>query len=439
MNPRFDEAWAEARTLAAEWASTNDCRVTVVRDILGRAALVVDDRHGVPDAQIEQLSTRLQGAAGRFAAPTPVLRASALFEPDSILQAGRQEPAGSGEGDSRLRVADHGIVGGEWDTAATEPPQNRVTLYGFKGGVGRSTATFLLAQHLAGKGYCVLVVDLDLESPGVGPLFDHEDEAPEFGLIDHIVEAAVGNEDDLDLVAQGRTGALSGNGEVWVCPAGGRPRPGYDYLAKLNRVYTDLPGNEPTDAPVTFAARLEQAITAAENAVAYRSRRPDVVLLDSRAGIHDIAAVAITRLSGQSLLFAVDNAQTWAGYRALFSRWQADPAQAVKMRDRLRMVAPFIPAREGEYLEYLRKFRDHSQECFADTLYDEVGVGEEAEAFHFTVDQEDAPHSPLPIRFVTDLVGRDLSADHDWFHDDFVQAAYRAFLEGAEQLIVRPS
>jgi hypothetical protein len=40
-----------------------------------------------------------------------------------------------------------------------------------------------------------------------------------------------------------------------------------------------------------------------------------VVLLDSRAGIHDIAAIVITQLADLSLLFALDSSQTWNGYQ----------------------------------------------------------------------------------------------------------------------------
>ncbi|HEY1693162.1 MAG TPA: AAA family ATPase [Polyangiaceae bacterium] len=42
----------------------------------------------------------------------------------------------------------------------------RVTFFGIKGGVGRSTAPVALAKRLAEKGRRVLVVDLDMESPG---------------------------------------------------------------------------------------------------------------------------------------------------------------------------------------------------------------------------------------------------------------------------------
>src|ERR1039458_6701404 len=45
-----------------------------------------------------------------------------------------------------------------------------VTFYSFKGGVGRSMALINTAGILAGRGFRVLVMDLDLEAPGLSYL-----------------------------------------------------------------------------------------------------------------------------------------------------------------------------------------------------------------------------------------------------------------------------
>ena len=69
---------------------------------------------------------------------------------------------------------------------------------------------------------------------------------------------------------------------------------------------------------------------------------PDIVVLDSRAGVHDLAANAVTRLSTHALLFGVDSAQTWAGYRLLFNRW-FQAGQAETIRSKIKMVAALLP------------------------------------------------------------------------------------------------
>lgn len=345
---RFAEARPRALALAHEMAAAG-VDVLAVRDVLGRFTLVLDDRAQPLPSSLEEVEAvyglRLGQELGRYAADRPLMRASGLFSADGLLGSERavkdpSRPAG------RVRILDNTVVGEDWAQVSTPAPEadgsrtHRTALYGFKGGVGRSTATAVLARHLADQGHIVLVVDLDLESPGVGPLVAEGADLPTHGIIDQLVESAVGNAEGLDHVI--RTGYMprGGRGELWVAPARGRGTPGvsYAYVDKLNRAYADVPGAD-------FAQRLHQAVRACEEAVARdgeSGRRPDVVLLDSRAGIHDIAAVAISRLCDLALLFGTDNAQTWEGYGDLFAAWLSS-GQAPAIREKLRMVASMVP------------------------------------------------------------------------------------------------
>jgi hypothetical protein len=263
---------------------------------------------------------------------------------------------------------------------------------------------------------------------------------PEHGILDHLVEYGVGNDSGLDMVAQSHAvGDLTGNGEVWFAAASGRPRANSSFLDKLSRAYIDLPANEALNRkPISFGARLEAAVAACEAQVEQRSRRPDVVLLDSRSGIHDIAAVAITQLSGLSLLFATDNPQTWEGYGELFARWQTRltaPSRSV-LRDRIQMVAALIPQNDRE--GYLRNFADNAQACFARTLYDDE-LDIEDEGFNFAPQDESAPHYPLPIHHSVDLIGVVPGVDAKWRSGGAVNFAYADFLSQASELILEPS
>lgn len=433
MTIRFDDAWQGARQVAEEVARGGR-DVVLVRDLTGRISLILDDRaSALPSEDQASIERRLSAVAGPFAAAMPTLLASGLFAPEVFLDSsdlGLVEDRRIGRG--RLRTADRGAVGGDW-TTTPKASDKRVTLYGFKGGVGRSTATFLLARHLASEGRCVLVVDLDLESPGVGALLQHEANLPEFGLVDYLVEAAVGNEAGVDLVVRSQIIEPVGNGEVWVAPASGRPRRGYDYIAKLNRVYVDLPAGAEGDHGLRFADRIHAAVEACEAEVARRSRTPEVVLLDSRAGVHDLAAVAITRLSGYSLLFAMDNPQTWTGYRALFRQWGRIPELARTMRDRIQMVASFVPPGGGEG-EYLSGFRDRAQACLAETLYDDA-ASDDPDAYNPAPADDSAPHAPLPIVYTGELVGLDHVRSPNWYSSTLVNAAYERFVRGAAEFV----
>jgi hypothetical protein len=442
MTSRFDNAWAAARALASTAAKETHLDIVLVRDVIGRVSLVMDDspQDGPSAEYVRALTDRLTEATKPFIAPAGVMLMSTMFDPAQVFQARdlvRLQDRTSEHG--RVSVLERGVVGAEWlHPRLNDKPTggHRVTLYGFKGGVGRSSATFMLAQHLASHGKCVLVVDLDLESPGVSSLLQEDDDLPDYGIVDYIAESAVDNAVGLDLVTKSQTVRVGGNGEVWVAPAGGRPRDGYDYLAKLNRAYLDLPASITRAAPQTLASRLESAVGECERRVWELSRQPEITLLDSRAGIHDIAAIAITQLAQDTLLFATDSPATWNGYRELFQQWGRVPARARAIRDRLRMVAAMVPRDRRD--AYLEEFRDHAQSCFAATLYDDVLSGNELDAtaseFNFAPDDEDAPHNPLPIYFAPDLVAIDTAARRNWHEID--PGAYTAFLEGATVLIV---
>lgn len=450
MTIRFDDAWAGALQVAADAATNTHRDVILVRDLLGRVSLVIDDRAGADTAEnavvaglADDLAARLATAAGPFTGPTPVTLASGLFSPDPILHSPdiitiAEATAGRG----RVGVLERGVVGAEW--LRTRPGDegsaiHRVALYGFKGGVGRSTATFLLAAELAARDRVVLVVDLDLESPGIGALLQADDELPDYGFVDYLAESAVGNESGLELVAQSGLAPVSGNGEIWVAAPSGRPREGYHYLAKLNRAYLDLPGGDRQSRGRGLAGRIEAAIGYCENEVAAKTgRRPDVVLLDSRAGVHDIAAIVITQLADLSLLFALDSSQTWNGYRLLFQQWSQVPEQAREIRNRLQMVASMVPRADRE--AYLERFRDHAQSCFAETLYDDVQPAEASagpaddDQYNPAPDDELAPHYPWPILHVPEYVGLDLAARSGWH--DIDRSAYEVFLDNAASMIL---
>src|ERR1039458_3724505 len=90
-----------------------------------------------------------------------------------------------------------------------KPKASFVTFYSFKGGVGRSMALINTAGILAGRGFRVLVIDLDLEAPGLSylnpdaPDVSPTDQKPEkrslqLGFVDLLSDAKErGQEGDL--------------------------------------------------------------------------------------------------------------------------------------------------------------------------------------------------------------------------------------------------
>lgn len=319
--------------------------------------------------------------------------------------------------------------------SGAEPP--RVAFFSLKGGVGRSTALIFLARALARAGARVLVFDLDLESPGLGPLLLPQARTPTYGIVDYLVEEAVG-QDDSDLLAnmvEASPLVTEGAGQIRVVPAGGARG---QYLAKLGRAYQPA-------ASASGARELAERVDVMIARLATQERA-DVVLLDSRAGLHDIAAFVVTRLRAQSLLFGVATEQTWQDYRLLFDDWRNHP-ELETFRDNLQMVAALVPETERE--AYMQRYLEASYGLFANTLYEQDEQGEprdprepeepggDLDAFNFNLRDETAPHYPLVLYWSRALQEFDPVKRPGAVTDDQIMAAAGAFCRGLGELLDR--
>ncbi len=137
-----------------------------------------------------------------------------------------------------------------------------------------------------------------------------------------------------------------------------------------------------------WAERLQRFVERME-----QQHTPDVVILDSRAGLHDIAAVLATRMEAITLLFAIDTPQTWKGYELLFKHWRNHPHLTI-FRTNLQIIAGMVPDTGRD--AYLEGFKEHSWDVFRDNLYDATGP-DDLDTFSFDLDDESAPHAPVPI------------------------------------------
>ena len=360
-------------------------RVYLVRDLMGKIRLLVSDANEANEANratLAGLAGRLHKTLGRRSYETKDV---VLFMDSSLLEDLHTAAEEIDPEIPSLYWVDRLVTGGDWWTVADAQPERsttRCTLFSVKGGVGRSTTSVVLAWHLAQKGERVLVVDLDLESPGISSAVLDDRIRPRFGVTDWFVEDLVGHG---PIVAHDMTAAPSWardlDGDVRIASAHGR-EPG-EYLAKLGRVYLD------TDLPWT--ARLNRMLSQLEETYS-----PSIVLLESRSGLHDIAAATVTDLDAQVLLFAVDSESHWTDYRILFRHWQRH-GLAHKIRERLSIVSGLTPDVDTE--PYLQRFRERAWDLFRH-LYDDVAPSESSgDEFSFDLREEDAPHDPIPIHW----------------------------------------
>jgi tetratricopeptide (TPR) repeat protein len=215
-----------------------------------------------------------------------------------------------------------------------DPPQI-FAFYSFKGGVGRSMAVLNLAFALAGKGRHVLVLDMDLEAPGVSGFLHREKEITGFARRDMV-----------DLVSQAFSAPLPLDplslppGTEYVVPISSEklqrtPHPfselgrldiipvdeGRDYYERLTSLgvgsydqdelvragsvlRTWLKGLRfPIDVPDYYGPNCE------------RTSAYDYILVDSRTGITETGGLCIGPLSDQLVVLTALNDQNVEGTR----------------------------------------------------------------------------------------------------------------------------
>lgn len=377
----------------------------VNRDLNGRVRLIVPESLET-DQSLRQSATDL---AERLVAD---LAPHVHLVPDMFLFEANREQACQGAASYRLDefdtvwVVDRLATEANWTQIAPESQSvPRVVFFSIKGGVGRSTALAATAWRLAQSGKRVLVLDLDLESPGLSAALLPDDRQPMYGITDWLVEDLVNNAEAVfeDMVANS---SLSHDGEIYVVPAHGS-NPG-EYISKLGRVW--MPKLVVGGTRESWSVRLSRLLVALE-----KRCEPDVVLIDSRSGIDEIASACITDIGASLiLLFAVEGSQTWNGYQMLFEHWRRARVTE-KIRDRLRVVGALVP--ELDRVGYLDDLREHAYQIFSETLYDELAapnpdavgqpaggnepwrVGELVEGWNFDEADEGAPHYPWAVNW----------------------------------------
>ena len=393
-------------------------KIVVLRDLYGRLHLATENT--LSGGTDETILNGIRPIAGAFLTNS-VLSLAGMMAPQAVFESQDLLPVGDD-----IWLLERGVLGAEWGRPilANEPPSPpRATLYGIKGGVGRSTALCVWARHLAERGETVLVVDLDLEAPGVSSMLLPLDAKPDFGVVDWFVEDAVGNADD-DLVRQMTSPshlAEGTAGKIVVAPCVGST--GSDYIAKLARAYIDVKKDGKLN---TVAERVGSMIDHLERLV-----EPTIVLVDSRSGIHDLAGIATTRLGATTFLFAAGSRQTWDAYRLLLRSWARHKQVALTLREQLQVVAAQVPETGRD--TYLAEFRQQAYDLFSETVYEEAAPDND-EAFNFDIAAEEAPHFPLPVYWSRIMQGWDPTRDD--VPRQQVEALYGDFLKRATDLVL---
>ena len=392
----------------------------LVCDLFGKVRMCVPQAAEADAACREALRTLATDLHEKLGAHGYSPEDAVLFVDEAALNA-LEETRLEITGVSQIYWVDRLVTGRSWwtvDEAVSDQGPRRFTLFSVKGGVGRSTTAAVLAWHLAREAERVLVVDLDLESPGLSSAVLEPERQPDFGIVDWFVEDLVEQGDSVaERVLAAPTWSQDLDGDVRVAPAHGKEFG--DYLGKLGRVYVEA------DQP--WPERLKRCLGRLE-----AQFEPTVVLIESRSGLHDIAAATVTDLDADVLLFATDSESNWTGYDILFQHWRSH-VLAKNIRERLSIVSALTP--EIGTPEYLEIFRHRAWDLFRDQLYDELDPSSSTgDEFSFDLNDEYAPHDPMVINWT-----RGLSAGVSLRNLDntAVAQAYSGFLKRFDQFIER--
>ena len=388
-------------------------RIYIIRDLYGKVRIAVADTAEAKDDSRRSLKEDADILHQRLGAHSyPPEEALLFLEADLIEELHRD----AREIGNKVYWVDRLLTGRDWWTVNSgDPSTTTYTLHSVKGGVGRSTSAAILSWHLARRGENVLVVDLDLESPGISSAMLDRSSQPELGVVDWFVE---------DLVGQGghvveRMVATPSwhsdlRGDVCVVPAHGA-EPG-EYLAKLGRVYMNT--NE------RWTMRLQRMLDALRKVV-----EPTIVLLESRSGLHDIAAATVTDLNAHVMLFATDAESHWEDYGILFEHWRKEEL-AGEIRHRLSIVSGLTPDIETE--AYIARFREKSWILFQDHLYDAIDSPDAPAGFAYDLLDHHAPHDPFVVNWTRGLAaGTSLRT----IEGSSVEQAYSSFLRRFDELL----
>ncbi|GGJ11785.1 hypothetical protein GCM10010885_21380 [Alicyclobacillus cellulosilyticus] len=336
---RFDTALDRARAALAAWdgLAAWTAAVTLIRDVQGRITVFLEPRRAVAEDEpfLEGLQRRLAADLGPYfsgdvwiANPAD----AALASMEAIIRAERVPAPWDGRADGGMawyvlerRIAKeywHGPGAAEaWPWSSAEVRAGRrpaiVTFYSYKGGMGRTATLAAAALVLAQRGCRVAMVDLDLEAPGLSSLFVPDD-AVASGVIDYLMEKPLRPDwqagSGVVTIADPRL-AL-GDAPLWLVPAG---RVNEHYLEKLARI----------DFQHQVSDRLPRLMKQFFTELADAYAPLDFILLDARAGFHDLGGLALTRLAHAVVLLANLSRPTWAGLPVVLQRLAGSQAQAV--------------------------------------------------------------------------------------------------------------
>jgi MinD-like ATPase involved in chromosome partitioning or flagellar assembly len=264
-----------------------------------------------------------------------------------------------------------------------------LTFYSFKGGVGRTFALVNVAAELARRGRRVLLVDFDLEAPGLETFDRLRPPQPHPGVVEYVKEYLTSQQspDVRDYTYSTKTIGKKG-GQLWVMPAGRRDAEYQTALASIDwkRLYRECQGYwffEDTKK------QWEEAF------------KPDYVLIDSRTGHTDVEGICTRQLPDAVVVLFFPNEQNLAGLRDVCRRIRSEKDSGLKKDIRLHFVMSNVPDLDDEDNVLRHRLEAFHKELEIDKLDAVIHRYESVMLFNQAVFVLDRPRSRLAREYRT--------------------------------------
>ena len=423
----LDDAHAQAESFLCEWIEKKPgrWRILIVKDVLAMIRVVL----WCPEREWESCSNEIDRALGNTSTDywsKSVIQGQDRSHPDGAWQDAAWQQAMRHESTEKLRILERHLTKSGWFEAPPEPPWKLrtrhepaiVLFYSFKGGVGRSTALAATALHFASLGGGVVVLDADLDAPGVASLLaGHDGATAPWGIVDYLLERRVCADMDPhtnDYYHRYADAASLLSEDILVYPAGTFNRGYVDKLARIDY------GNQPDGSAHPFVGLLQQIRT---------EHAPRWILIDARAGLGEVSGFLTGGLCHLHVLLGTLADASWRGLELILERLGGNRVREGKPQAECLLVASMVPRSDQSLFEQLvRRFTDRSRDAFSAHYYAAPeGVPDTLWTLN-DLESDDAPHVPVVLPYEERLATfRDLHevADSILLGDSYEELARR--------------
>jgi len=212
------------------------------------------------------------------------------------------------------------------------------TFYSFKGGVGRTLALVNVATELAKSGRRVLIVDFDLEAPGIDTFNELRAKSDQLGIIDFVTRyIQVGSPPAVgEFVYEAPiSNSAKVPGKLWVMPSGKR---GPEYGEKLARINWQTLYDE-QEGFLLFEDLKSQW---------EENLNPDYVLIDSRTGFTEVGGICTRQLPDIVVILFIPNEQNLLGLQPVVAAIREQNKSPAAKEIAIEFVASNVPTLDDE-------------------------------------------------------------------------------------------